>query len=113
MALQSIALGWLALISAVDVAYSQLVVPFALAGIGMALVFAPVANVVLSARAARGAGQGLGREQRDPRGRRRVRRRGAGGGVHERGRLRTAQTFVDGLVPAVWMGAACSRSARC
>ncbi len=48
LALQSVALGWLAVISAVDVPYSHLVLPFALAGTGMALVFAPVANVVLS-----------------------------------------------------------------
>ena len=43
----------------------------------MALFFAPVANVVLSRGAAGGGGQGVGRQQRDPRARRRLRRRGA------------------------------------
>ena len=62
--------------------------PFAISGVGMALFFAPVANVVLSSvRAGRG-GPGLGREQRDPRARRRLRRRGAGVGLRARRRLR-------------------------
>ena len=56
--------------------YIELVAPFVLSGIGMALFFAPVANVVLSVGAAGGGGPGVGREQRDPRARRRVRRRG-------------------------------------
>src|SRR3954452_18509025 len=49
LALQSIAIGWLAIVSAPTVAYSSLVVPFVLAGAGMALVFAPAANAVLGA----------------------------------------------------------------
>ena len=51
--------------------------PFILSGVGMGLFFAPVANVVLSRGAAAGRGPGVGREQRDPRARRRLRRRGA------------------------------------
>ena len=49
LALQAIALGWLALVSEPSVPYSELVGAFVLGGIGMALFFAPVANVVLSA----------------------------------------------------------------
>ena len=49
MALQAVALGWLASIVTPTVAYEALVVPFILAGIGMGLFFAPIANVVLSA----------------------------------------------------------------
>jgi EmrB/QacA subfamily drug resistance transporter len=49
MAIQAIALGWLAAIITPTVAYQNVVVPFILAGIGMGLFFAPIANVVLSA----------------------------------------------------------------
>ena len=43
-----------------DVAYSELVVPFILAGVGMALFFAPIANVVLSAVRPQEEGQASG-----------------------------------------------------
>ena len=49
MALQAVALGWLALVVTPTVPYENMVVPFILAGIGMGLFFAPIANVVLSA----------------------------------------------------------------
>jgi EmrB/QacA subfamily drug resistance transporter len=49
LALQSVAITWLAIVSDPTVAYSALVVPFVLAGAGMALVFAPAANAVLGA----------------------------------------------------------------
>src|SRR6478609_1057972 len=49
MALQAVALGWLAAIVTPTVAYEAMVVPFILAGVGMGLFFAPIANVVLSA----------------------------------------------------------------
>jgi EmrB/QacA subfamily drug resistance transporter len=48
LALQAIALTWIALTLDADVAYSTLVVPFALAGIGMGLVFAPMSTAVLA-----------------------------------------------------------------
>jgi EmrB/QacA subfamily drug resistance transporter len=48
LALQSVGLIWIAAVSTPTTAYLQLVVPFTLSGIGMALFFAPVANVVLS-----------------------------------------------------------------
>src|SRR5205823_9655768 len=41
LALQAAAVGWIASISEPSLPYSQLVVPFVLGGIGMALVFAP------------------------------------------------------------------------
>ena len=68
-------------VSTPTVAYSELVVPFVLAGTGMALVFAPTANAVLERRAPGGGRPGLGRDERDPRGRRHARRRRAGLGV--------------------------------
>jgi len=49
MALQAVALGWLAVVVTPTVPYEDMVVPFILAGIGMGLFFAPIANVVLSA----------------------------------------------------------------
>ncbi|HET8741556.1 MAG TPA: DHA2 family efflux MFS transporter permease subunit [Gaiella sp.] len=49
LALQAVALAWIGLVSSPTVPYSELVFPFILAGVGMALFFAPMANVVLSA----------------------------------------------------------------
>ena len=87
LALQAIGLAWIAAVSTPTTPYSSLVVPFALAGTGMALFFAPVANVVLSSVRAGGGGPGVGRQQRDPRARRRPRRRGARLGLRARRRL--------------------------
>jgi EmrB/QacA subfamily drug resistance transporter len=49
LTLQAIALAWIGLVSTPTVPYSELIAPFVVAGVGMALFFAPVANVVLSA----------------------------------------------------------------
>jgi EmrB/QacA subfamily drug resistance transporter len=49
LTLQAVALAWIGLVTSPSVPYSQLVAPFVVAGVGMALFFAPVANVVLSA----------------------------------------------------------------
>jgi EmrB/QacA subfamily drug resistance transporter len=48
LALQAAGLAWIAAVSSPTVPYSSLVLPFILSGTGMALFFAPVANVVLS-----------------------------------------------------------------
>ena len=60
LALQATAIAWLAAVSEATVAYSALVVPFVLAGSGMALVFAPAANAVLGAVAPNEAGKASG-----------------------------------------------------
>ncbi len=60
LALQAAAIGWLAVIITPQVAYGHLIVPFILAGTGMALVFAPSANAVLSAVRTQEAGQASG-----------------------------------------------------
>jgi EmrB/QacA subfamily drug resistance transporter len=60
LALQAIAIAWLAVVITPDVAYVSLIAPFALAGTGMALVFAPSANAVLGAVAPEEAGQASG-----------------------------------------------------
>ncbi|HEV7807552.1 MAG TPA: MFS transporter [Solirubrobacteraceae bacterium] len=60
LALQAVAMAWLAVVSSPEVAYSSLVVPFVLAGTGMALVFAPSANAVLRSVSRQEAGQASG-----------------------------------------------------
>src|SRR4051812_577387 len=60
LALQSIAIGWLAAISGPTTPYSEVILPFVLAGTGMALVFAPAANAVLGAVAPRETGKASG-----------------------------------------------------
>ena len=106
LALQSIALGWLASVASPTVAYSSLVLPFILAGIGMALVFAPVANVILSSVRPSEEGKASGANNA-------IREVGGALGVAvlasvftSQGTTLTGQGFVDGLVPAVWIGAA-------
>jgi len=46
--LQGVALGWIALIMSADLEYAALVAPFIMAGVGMALVFAPSATALLA-----------------------------------------------------------------
>lgn len=48
LALQGIALGWIAALLSTTVVYPELVTPFLLAGIGMGLVFAPSATALLA-----------------------------------------------------------------
>jgi EmrB/QacA subfamily drug resistance transporter len=105
LALQAIALGWLAAISTPDVAYAQLVPPFVIAGVGMGLFFAPVANVVLGAVRPEEEGQASGANNA-------IRELGGVFGVAVLaaifagyGGYETQQSYVDGLVPAVWVGA--------
>ena len=105
LAMQAAALAWLAAITEPGVAYSSLVPPFVIAGIGMALFFAPVANVVLGAVRREEEGQASGANNA-------IRELGGVFGVAVLaavfagyGGYDTAQTYVDGLTPAVWVGA--------
>ena len=105
LALQAIAMAWLALITTPTVPYSSLIVPFALAGVGMALVFAPVANIVLSSVAEDEQGKASGVNST-------MREIGGALGVAvlasvftANGSLATPQSYADGLIPAVWVGA--------
>jgi EmrB/QacA subfamily drug resistance transporter len=106
LALQAAALGWLAAVSTPTVAYSTLVPAFIVAGIGMALFFAPVANVVLSAVRREEEGQASGANNA-------IRELGGVFGVAvlasvfaSYGGYESGPAFVDGLTPAVWAGAA-------
>jgi MFS family permease len=105
LALQATALGWLATVASPTVAYSSLIPPFVLAGIGMALVFAPVSNMILSSVARSDEGKASGANNA-------IREVGGTLGVavlasvfSREGSVLTGQGFVDGLVPAVWIGA--------
>ena len=105
LALQAIGLAWLAAVSSPTVPYSELVPGFVVSGIGMALFFAPVANVVLSAVSPREEGQASGANNA-------IRELGGVFGVAvlasvftSYGGYESGQAFVDGLVPAVWVGA--------
>ena len=105
LALQAIGLGWLAAVSTPTVPYTELVVPFILSGTGMAMFFAPVANVVLSAVRPNEEGQASGANNA-------IREVGGGCGVavlatvlSQYGGYGSPQTFVDGLSPAIWVGA--------
>ena len=48
LALQALGLAWIALVTAPTAPYIDFIGPFAISGLGMALFFAPLANVVLS-----------------------------------------------------------------
>jgi nitrate/nitrite transporter NarK len=106
LALQAAGLAWIALVSAPTVSYSELVVPFVLSGIGMGMYFAPVANVVLSSVRPEEEGQASGANNA-------IRELGGVFGVavlasvfSHYGGYGTGTTFVDGLTPAIYVGAA-------
>jgi EmrB/QacA subfamily drug resistance transporter len=106
LALQSAALAYLGLVTAPDVAYGALVPGFVMAGTGMALVFAPSANALLSSVRQSEAGQASGANNT-------IREVGGVLGVAvlasvftRAGGYTSPQDYVDGLIPAVWVGAA-------
>jgi MFS family permease len=106
LGLQAIALAWLALEASVTQTYASMIAPFVLAGAGMALVFAPSANAVLSSVRSDQAGQASGAANA-------IRELGGVLGVSVLATVFTAhgsylspQSFVDGLVPAMWVGVA-------
>ena len=106
LALQAIAMAWLAVVASPDVAYSTLVGPFVLAGTGMALVFAPSANAVLSSVRPREAGQASGATNA-------IRELGGVMGVavlasvfSANGSYASPQAFSDGVVAALPVAAA-------
>jgi EmrB/QacA subfamily drug resistance transporter len=106
LALQAGGLAWLALVTEPSVPYGTLVPGFVMAGTGMSLVFAPAANAVLSSVRLEEAGQASGATNA-------IREVGGVLGVAvlatvfaDSGSFGSPDAFVDGLVPAVWVGAA-------
>jgi EmrB/QacA subfamily drug resistance transporter len=105
LGLQATSLAWMALVTTPDVAYVQLVGPFLMAGAGMALFFAPIANVVLSAVKPEEEGKASGANAG-------IRELGGVFGVAvlasvfaHLGGYGSGQSFVDGMNPALWIGA--------
>ena len=106
LALQAAAMTWLALVISPTAEYLRFVPGFVMAGMGMALVFAPAANTVLGAVRPKQAGQASGATNA-------IRELGGVLGVSvlatvftAHGGYTSAQAYADGLVPAVWVGAA-------
>jgi MFS family permease len=106
LALQGGALAWLAAITDASVPYLDLVPAFVMAGVGMGLFFAPVANVVLSSVRREEEGKASGANNA-------VRELGGVFGVAvlasifaSYGGYESGAAYVDGLIPAVWVGAA-------
>jgi EmrB/QacA subfamily drug resistance transporter len=106
LALQAVAIGWLAAVSTPTIAYSSLLIPFVMAGTGMALVFAPAANAVLGSVRPEEAGKASGATNA-------IREVGGVLGVavmasvfSAQGSYATPSTFVDGMTAAVPVGAA-------
>ena len=105
LALQAAGLAWIAAVSTATVGYGSLVGPFVLSGVGMAMFFAPVANVVLSAVRPVEEGKASGANNA-------IREVGGVLGVAvlasifaSTGGYGSPQTFSEGLVPAIWVGA--------
>jgi len=104
--LQAIGLAWIASVTHATVGYTSLVGPFIVSGIGMGMFFAPVANVVLSAVRPIEEGKASGANNA-------IREVGGVFGVavlaslfSHYGGYETSERFSDGLVPAIWVGAA-------
>ena len=106
LGLQAIALGWMATLAAVDTTYASLVIPFVLAGTGMALVFAPSANAVLASVRTSQTGQASGATNA-------IRELGGVLGIAllstvftSHGSYASPAAYVSGMAPALWVGAA-------
>jgi EmrB/QacA subfamily drug resistance transporter len=106
MGLMAAALAWIAAIASPSVDYLAIVPAFILAGTGMSLFFAPTANLVLSSVRPAEEGQASGANNT-------IREVGGVFGVAvlasvfaATGGYASPQTFVAGMVPAVWVGAA-------
>ncbi len=106
LALQAVAISWLAAVSNPTTPYDELVLPFIIGGAGMALVFAPAANAVLASVRQSESGQASGATNA-------IREVGGVMGVSLLGVLFAAngsydspQAYSDGVVAALPLGAA-------
>jgi len=106
LTLQAAGLGWLASMTSTHLSYGHMIVPFIMAGAGMALVFAPSANAVLASVRTEQAGQASGANNA-------IREVGGVLGVAVlasvftgAGGYASPQSFVNGLLPAMWVGVA-------
>jgi EmrB/QacA subfamily drug resistance transporter len=106
LGLQALALGWMATLASAHQSYTSMIAPFILAGSGMALVFAPSANAVLSSVRTHEAGQASGATNA-------IRELGGVLGIAvlatvftSHGGYTSPTAFVHGLTPAMWVGVA-------
>ncbi len=106
MALMTVGLAWIAAVASPTVEYVRLVPAFIFAGTGMSLFFAPTASLVLAAVRPAEEGQASGANNA-------IREIGGVFGVailasifSAAGGYTSPQAFVNGLIPAVWLGAA-------
>jgi EmrB/QacA subfamily drug resistance transporter len=106
LALQAIGLAWLGLELSVDAPFSALLGGLVVSGIGNGFFFAPVANVVLGAVPLEDEGKASGINNA-------LRELGGVFGIavlasvfSHYGSFASPQDYVDGLLPAVWIGAA-------
>jgi EmrB/QacA subfamily drug resistance transporter len=106
MTLMAVGLGWIAALTSPTVSYLSLVPAFVVSGAGMGLFFAPIANVVLSAVPRDDEGKASGANNT-------IRELGGVFGIAVLGAIfsaagsyNTPRTYTDGLLPAVWAGAA-------
>ncbi len=104
LTLQSAGLIWIAAVTSTTTPYADLIGPFMLSGAGMALFFAPVANVVLSAVRPEHEGKASGAQNA-------IRELGGVFGVAvlasvfaHAGGYRSAATFVHGTTTSVYVG---------
>jgi EmrB/QacA subfamily drug resistance transporter len=112
LGLQAVALTWVASVMSTSVGYGALVVPFVLGGAGMAMFFAPIANLVLGSvrREQEGIASGVNNALREFGGVLGIAVMGAvfsaNGGYGPTATKSAGQHFMDGLIPAVYTGAA-------
>lgn len=105
LALQAIGLGWFAMILSADVTYAAQLPALVIGGTGMALFVAPATNLLMSS--VRGSEQGIASGTNNA-----LREVGGALGIAVLGSIFSAQGgyqstagFVDGIVPALWVGA--------
>ncbi|MEU9418704.1 DHA2 family efflux MFS transporter permease subunit [Streptomyces sp. NPDC051000] len=105
LAFQALGLGWFAVILSADVSYAAQLPALILSGIGMALYFAPAANVLMSTVAPADQGKASGTNTA-------LREVGGALGVavlasvfSAQGGYESPQAFTDGTIPALWIGA--------
>jgi EmrB/QacA subfamily drug resistance transporter len=104
LSLQALALGWLASEASLTQSYSSMIIPFILAGGGMALVFAPSANAVLASVRTSETGQASGATNA-------IRELGGVLGISVLATVFTGSggytsrlAFVHGLTASMWVG---------
>lgn len=106
LALQAIGLGWFAAIVSTDLSYAAQLPPLIISGLGMGMFFAPASNALMSTVVPADQGKASGANSA-------LREVGGALGVaalasvfSARGGYETSQSFADGTVPALWIGAA-------